>query len=110
MTCFDYDDHDEPADYDDEPVPPCEHRLKFWARTDDHTRTLTCSDCGERFTVIHTLGTPFAQAFALIDRSDQKEACGDPCKPDAHHPNYQHPLCVMWFCRSCHKGLHNAEL
>jgi hypothetical protein len=29
-------------------------------------------------------------------------ACGQTCKPDAHHPDYALPMAVEWLCRKCH--------
>jgi hypothetical protein len=34
--------------------------------------------------------------------------CGIDCKPDAHHPDYNKPLDVLWLCKSCHIKLHES--
>ena len=36
------------------------------------------------------------------------EACGNP-DSQMHHPTYNDPLKVRWFCVRCHHALHKAE-
>lgn len=36
------------------------------------------------------------------------EVCGEP-KAEAHHPDYDRPLLVMWLCRPHHKALHKRR-
>ncbi|MCC5968382.1 MAG: hypothetical protein JJU15_00360 [Pararhodobacter sp.] len=33
------------------------------------------------------------------------EVCGDP-KSEAHHPDYDRPLFVVWLCRAHHRAVH----
>lgn len=36
------------------------------------------------------------------------EICGDP-KSEAHHPDYDKPLDVMWLCRKHHADIHRQQ-
>ena len=36
------------------------------------------------------------------------EICGD-LKTQAHHENYENPLVVNWFCKSCHDIVHRIK-
>lgn len=45
---------------------------------------------------------------ALVRPSECSD-CGNPCKPDAHHPSFSAPLSVMWLCKRCHAAQHIAE-
>lgn len=35
------------------------------------------------------------------------ERCHRYFKTQAHHPDYNKPLDVMWLCENCHKEIHN---
>lgn len=35
--------------------------------------------------------------------------CNTPCKPRAHHPDYDKPLEVIWLCASCHNDVHGND-
>ncbi len=35
--------------------------------------------------------------------------CGKECKPDGHHEDYNKPLDVIWWCRSCHITHHKNQ-
>lgn len=39
----------------------------------------------------------------VLVRPDRCEDCETPCKPDAHHDDYDRPLEVRWLCRRCHR-------
>lgn len=41
-----------------------------------------------------------------IHRPSECSACSKETTPDAHHPDYNKPLEVLWLCRQCHIGLH----
>lgn len=44
-----------------------------------------------------------------IKRSDACEACDmEGLDIEAHHPDYNEPLTVLWMCTLCHAGLHKA--
>ena len=38
------------------------------------------------------------------------EQCGEECKPEGHHPDYDKPLHVEWLCRLCHARRHSEEI
>ena len=42
----------------------------------------------------------------LLVRPDKCEGCGRQGKTLAHHENYNYPLDVQWYCRSCHDLAH----
>ena len=42
-----------------------------------------------------------------IMRPDFCEGCGDFCKPQGHHDDYQKPLEVRWLCVNCHNDFHH---
>jgi hypothetical protein len=37
------------------------------------------------------------------------EHCGHACKAQAHHPDYNLPLKVIWLCSECHYRLHSRS-
>lgn len=39
-------------------------------------------------------------------RPDHCSKCSKPCKPQAHHADYNKPLEVTWLCRRCHYQEH----
>lgn len=43
-----------------------------------------------------------AVATGRLVRPGECGACGIECKPEAHHPDYQEPLGVLWLCKPCH--------
>lgn len=40
--------------------------------------------------------------LGYLARPTRCEACGERCKPQAHHDDYRKPLEVKWLCRPCH--------
>lgn len=48
-----------------------------------------------------------ALASGLLQRQPCKR-CGA-STADAHHPNYNEPLRVVWLCRACHQHVHAEE-
>ena len=52
----------------------------------------------------------FANAVAAgtINRPSVCSVCLADCKPEGHHPSYDHPLEVVWMCRQCHRDLHRS--
>lgn len=52
------------------------------------------------FAVMHALQT------GKLIRPTVCEKCGDMCKPQAHHEDYEKPLEVIWLCRPCHGKRH----
>lgn len=44
-----------------------------------------------------------------IERPEECSRCGDGCKPEAHHADYDRPLDVEWLCVSCHAEEHAQE-
>lgn len=49
-----------------------------------------------------------ALAQGKILRPNHCEMCGEQCKPQGHHHDYEQRLKVTWLCRKCHYGLHVA--
>lgn len=47
--------------------------------------------------------------YNTVDRPDTCSSCGNDCKPDAHHADYDKPLDVTWLCRPCHMKLHRDQ-
>lgn len=45
-----------------------------------------------------------ALRLGIVERAPCS-ACGDP-KSEAHHPDYDRPLEVVWLCRKHHKAAH----
>jgi len=43
-----------------------------------------------------------------IKRPSECSNCNKPCKPDAHHDDYNKPLEVSWLCRRCHLIHHHG--
>jgi len=52
-----------------------------------------------------------AAAMAALDKGlitkGPCECCGTTEKVEGHHDDYDKPISVRWFCRSCHKLLHS---
>lgn len=46
--------------------------------------------------------TKVALRSGRLVRPDHCVKCGLVCKPEAHHPDYDKPLEVVWLCRVCH--------
>ncbi|MDE2106074.1 MAG: hypothetical protein KGL39_53115 [Patescibacteria group bacterium] len=42
----------------------------------------------------------------VMQRPANCQRCGKPCRPDAHHPDYNEPDLVAFLCRSCHAKTH----
>lgn len=38
----------------------------------------------------------------IIKRPNRCESCWKECVPEAHHPDYNRPLYVVWLCKKCH--------
>ncbi len=47
-----------------------------------------------------------ALAHGDLTRPSGCAACGLPCAPEAHHPDYARPLAVEWLCHPCHMRRH----
>jgi len=43
-----------------------------------------------------------ALASGKIERPEHCERCGEECRPEAHHEDYEKRLEVVWLCRHCH--------
>ncbi len=46
-------------------------------------------------------------AVGAMPHSSRCQQCGRDKPLDTHHPNYYHPLVIVWLCRRCHKREHN---
>jgi|SRR5580700_56750 hypothetical protein len=47
-----------------------------------------------------------AVRLGRLKRPEKCERCGETCKPDAHHENYDKPMEVLWLCKLCHGKRH----
>lgn len=56
----------------------------------------------------HLARTALGKALAdgRVLRPTRCEGCGEQCKPQGHHHDYNKRLEVTWLCRKCHYGLH----
>lgn len=43
----------------------------------------------------------------LIPKAGRCQQCASNTNLDAHHPDYNKPLVVVWLCRRCHQRHHN---
>lgn len=68
------------------------HSLK-WARNNKHKRS-----AHDRLLRAVKKG--------LIVKPNCCSICHQPCKPEAHHPDYSKPLEVLWLCQPCHRNQH----
>lgn len=48
--------------------------------------------------------------YALISgkmkRPKECDFCLQEITPEAHHPDYNQPLLIIWLCKACHEGVH----
>lgn len=42
-------------------------------------------------------------------RPKECSICGKECFVEAHHPDYNKPLDVVWVCKSCHENIHHLN-
>ena len=48
--------------------------------------------------------------FGHLVRPETCDKCKKPCKPQAHHHDYEKPLEVVWLCPKCHGNEHRTDL
>jgi hypothetical protein len=51
----------------------------------------------------------FAIRGGKVIRPDKCSVCGEKCKPEAHHKDYNKPLDVVWVCKHCHENIHHPN-
>ena len=49
----------------------------------------------------------YALRVGKVTRSAYCALClAAPARIEGHHPDYSHPLDVVWLCPTCHRGIH----
>lgn len=50
-----------------------------------------------------------ALKFGILVRPNHCEKCGKDVFTEAHHPDYNKPLEVIWLCKQCHENEHHLN-
>lgn len=51
----------------------------------------------------------YALSRGDLTRPDRCEMCNQEAFLEAHHPNYNRPLDVVWLCKQCHENIHHLN-
>ena len=78
----------------------------WYEKNKEHRRAYQRARQDKRKSYAHN-ALQYALRKERIIRPEHCSSCDKECKPDAHHPDYDKPLEVIWLCRSCHRLLQN---